>query len=720
MTDQMEANNLDSALRAQGARTPDTIKRMFDVNPAVGGPIVKDKLWFFGSYRYIETNDQPPSTFSAVNPTSFSMTAADRDYGRPVDNPLTTQNRTGRLTWGITPRMRAAFFADDNPRCYCGNGASSTVAYEATTTYNLTKNRIFQSTWNWTKSDRVLIEAGWTARPEFYLFNLRAGVSPDVISVTDSGTGYTYRSPTNRLGHESSNYNGIVTASYVTGASHLKVGTQWFNGHRNEFNGTNQSQTYTFTNGVPTAVNLVAGPTINADALALNLGLFVQEQYTRRRLTLNLGLRFDYDHGYIPAQSLPGSNTFGGMTLTPAFVGPRSFPEVQNLPNWKDINPRLGFAYDLFGTGKTVVKGTVGRYVEGQAVGIAEVVNPMLDPAATKTSRSWTDANGNFVPDCDLSNPLQNGECGANSNANFGQSRTASTYAPGTVTGWKTRGYNWEYSAGAQHEVTSGLSVDGSFHRRRNGNFRVTDNLLVGPGDYDPFCVTSPVNGQLPGGGGQQTCGLYNLSPAKFGLNQNSIALSGNYGQQTQIYTGADAVANARLPHGIQFQGGVSVGRIETNQCFVVDSPQQLRFCDVKAPFQPQLKVMGIFPLPWYGLQTSVAVQSLPGPQILATWAAPAAAVTGLDRPLSGGARTVNVDLVAPGTLYGSRLNQVDFRGSKIFKVGRTRLEAMFDLYNLLNANPVLTQNNTYGANWQQPLTILPGRLAKFGFRLTY
>jgi hypothetical protein len=253
-----------------------------------------------------------------------------------------------------------------------------------------------------------------------------------------------------------------------------------------------------------------------------------------------------------------------------------------------------------------------------------------------------------------------------------------------------------------------------------NGNFRVIDNTLVTSADYGEYCVTSPSSGLLPGGGGQQLCGLYDINPNRFGLNRNVITNADNFGEQRQVYNGVDFVSNARLPNSISFQGGLNVGRIETNNCFVVDSPQQLRFCDVRPPFLTQVKLQGIFPLKWWGLQTSVAFQSVPGPQILANWSAPAAGVTGLGRPLSGGARTVAVNLVQPGTLYGDRLNQTDFRVSKVVTVGRSRFEGILDLYNLFNSNVVLTMNNTYGANWLQPLTILPGRLAKVAVRINY
>jgi len=94
-------------------------------------------------------------------------------------------------------------------------------------------------------------------------------------------------------------------------------------------------------------------------------------------------------------------------------------------------------------------------------------------------------------------------------------------YDPDAVTGWGTRGWNWEVSGGVDHELRSGLSLALSYHRRWFGNLRITDNLLVTPADYDPFCITAPVDSRLPNSG-QQVCGLYDITPTRFGLNDTS------------------------------------------------------------------------------------------------------------------------------------------------------------------------------------------------------
>jgi hypothetical protein len=460
----------------------------------------------------------------------------------------------------------------------------------------------------------------------------------------------------------------------------------------------------------------------------LNLGLFAQEQWTLNRMTLNMGLRFDYLNAYTPEQSVPASR----------FIGPRNFPRFENQPNWKDLSPRLGVAFDLFGNGKTAFKGSVGRYVELQAVGITELVNPMLATGGTTTTRSWTDTNRNFSPDCELTNPALNGECGPSTNANFGKAIVTTRYAQGLTEGWRNRGYNWEVAAGIQHELVSGLSLEASYHRRWFGNIRVLDNLDVTPANYDPYCVTTPVDSRLPGGGGQSLCGFYDINPSKLGLNTNEWIRADDLGA-SQIFNGVDVNVNARLRGGIVIQGGLSTGRLDASvqastaagvaagtspfapTCFTVDSPQVSELCNEDPPFQTQIKASAVVPLPWWDIETSVAYQSIPGIDVRALWAVPNAAVApSLGRDLAGGARTASVQIIKPFTVFEDRLHQVDFRVGRVFRISRTEIRPQLSIFNLFNSATVLGINPAYGPNWLRPTNILAPRIATIGAQINW
>jgi hypothetical protein len=393
------------------------------------------------------------------------------------------------------------------------------------------------------------------------------------------------------------------------------------------------------------------------------------------------------------------------------------------VPNWKNVSPRVGVSWDLFGNGRTAIKANVGRYLEGPNL---TTFTRRANPAAaivTQATRTWNDTfypvgdprRGNFSPDCDLLLPGINGECGAVNPSNFGTTNPTVRYADDALT---QRGFNWEASAAIQHEILPRVSVNAGYFRRTYGNFLSTDNLNIGPTDYSPYCATAPVDSRLPDGGGYQVCGLYD--PNRIVAQNNVVTLSNNFGDQTEVYNGVDFSVNLRLPSGAVLQGGTSTGRVTTDNCFVVDSPQQLLNCNVTPPFLTQVKVLGVYPWPWWGLQTSATLQSLPGPEITAARSYTSAEVIGsLGRPLTSG--TATVPLIEPGTTYGGRLNQVDFRLSKVFRVGpEARVMANVDLYNMFNASPTLALNTTYGSAWLRPLQILQGRLLKFSAQLDF
>jgi hypothetical protein len=421
-------------------------------------------------------------------------------------------------------------------------------------------------------------------------------------------------------------------------------------------------------------------------------------------------------------------------------VGPRVFPEVPG-PRWKDISPRVGAAYDLFGTGQTAVKLSVGRYVAGEGTGLSRALEPVT--SSTNTAfRQWHDDDGDFIPDCDLTDPAENRECGPLSDANFGKTRIVNHWDPNLMNGWGKRGRDWEVGTTLQHAVTHDVSITAGYYHRWFQNFfdasfaRQTDasvtslagrpdvavrNRAVSPTDFDPYCITTPINPRLPGGGGQLLCGLYDINPLKFGLVDNLVTFKGNYGHPSQYYDAVDLTFRARLPHGSTLSGGVNTGRMVYNDCFVVNSPQALLYCKVVGPFQPQFKFQGLVPLPW-GIQASTTWQNLPGNEITAQYPAGNAVIgPSLGRTLAAGPNaTPLIDLIPPMTRFEARINQLDARIGRLFKIGRTRVRGDFDVYNLLNANPVLGLNTTYGKAWLTPTAILQGRLFRLNMVLEF
>jgi hypothetical protein len=420
----------------------------------------------------------------------------------------------------------------------------------------------------------------------------------------------------------------------------------------------------------------------------------------------------------------------------------RDYPGADVL-DWKDLSPRLGMSWDLFGNGKTAVKATFNRYVLQEGKLQTTAVHPVI-AATNSIARTWTDGNRDFVVQGDPLNPATNGELGPSPNANFGKPITTLRFDPDWATGYGARPYNWETSVSVQHEIVPRLSVNAAYFRRNYGNFIVTDNVLVGPGDYDPYCVTAPADSRLPGGGGQTICGLFDLSPGKVGQVDELRTTSENYGDQYEHWNGLDLTLNARLANGLLLQGGLSTGKRTTDNCDIVTKVPEAAttgrangplFCHQESPFLSQLKFLGSYPLPWYGIQVSGTFQhSRPDPTggarftalgMSASYVATNAVIApSLKRNLSSGtAGSATIELIEPGSLYLDYSNQVDLRLAKTFALGPMRLQGLFDVYNVLNANPVLRYNTAYGtngANWLIPQALLPGRLIRLGAQVNF
>jgi hypothetical protein len=273
-----------------------------------------------------------------------------------------------------------------------------------------------------------------------------------------------------------------------------------------------------------------------------------------------------------------------------------------------------------------------------------------------------------------------------------------------------------------QHELIPRVGVDVGYFRRWFGNFQTTQTRGITSADYDRYSVTAPADPRLPGGGNYVIEGLYNLNPTKVGLGTAYTTMARNFGEQIEHWNGMDFSANARLQNGVVLQGGVSTGRATTDNCDVIANDQRaivsgggpsLRGCHVQAAFLTQVKLLGTYLVPVIGMNVAATLQSTPGPVINANRIYPNAEVQGsLGRPLSANAQNVTINLLLPGDIYGDRVNQFDLRLGKTIRLGARRAMVNLDIYNVLNANPVMQENGAY-AVWRTPQRIMDARLFK-------
>jgi hypothetical protein len=713
----LQSNNLNDDLRARGLTSSTRVKRTYDVDPAVGGPILRDKLWFWGSVRAQSSELTLAGIYYNQTPTGHAYTP---DLSRPADSLERNQNQSLRLTWQVTPRNKVSLQHQNagQERPYYGYSLGQlTNAPEAIYYSKSAPMYQSQASWNSPVTSRLLFEGGALYNNKDYPTQPQKTNAPDQVAWTDLGTGYTWGNYNNTYGHNAShNFNARFATSYVTGSHAIKTGFTYMHLWAwTSSNVVNNGMTLQLRNGVPTQVTVFATPFSFYELLDHNYGLFVQDQWTHKRMTINAGVRFDALENSVPAQTIGPGPQVPTRNLT--------FDEVRGVPRWRDVTPRVGVAYDVFGNGRTAVKVSIGKYLEApNPPTFTRPANP-AGALVQSATRTWQDRDGDFFPDAD--------ELGATTPTNFGTTNVSTRYDPEVLT---HRGYNWELAAQVQHQLVPRVAVGGGYFRRWFGNMRVTDNLSIAPADYSPYCVTAPADSRLPDGGGYNVCGLYDAN--RLVAQNNVISLASKFGTAKELYNGFDLTMNARLPNGIVLSGGPSIGRTESDYCFTVDSPQGtglppsqgatsaagLLYCHVKPPFQANVKLLGVYPLPWGDVQLAATFQSLPGPQILASRSySNAEILPSLGRNLATGANGVaSVQMIEPGTMYDERLYQLDLRASKVFRMGRSRVQANVDLYNAANAGSILSINTTYGPNWLRPTNVLQGRLLRFGGQLDF
>ena len=718
----LQSGNLNDALRARGLSAVPHIVKQYDAGVSVGGPILTDRLWFFGSFRRWGVRNQAAGLYwNATQGTPFFTP----DYSRPAERVEKNASNAIRLTWQASPKNKVSTFIDIKRDCICllggtasALGTGAVMSEESGLAARQSPSDVIQVTWTSPRTSRLLFEAGVHFMLFGYKLSVPDGVSEDDVTITEQSTNFQYGSaPTkDSVPRRGNRYAQRFSMSYVTGSHALKVGIQ------NEFAYNWQFMvglgrpgakgvSYTFLNQVPVSITQRILPLTTTSWQKPEMGIYAQDHWTISRLSLDYGFRFDWYNGEFPQQVLPAG------LFSPA----RTFAAVHNKPDWKDINPRVGVAYDLFKNGRTALKASFGRYVSQSGSSALTIYNP-INTSVLSVNRSWTD-NGNYVPDCDLANFAANGECGAISNLNFGKGNpNATQYANDVIFGWGKRPFTWDFSTEVQQQLGAHVSLTPGYYHSWDGNFTVTDNNQVTPQDYNPYCITAPVDSSLPSGGGYQVCGLYDVSPAKFGLVSNVVKRASDFGTQHRHNDFFGVQVNTRFDRNISFGGGVDAGRTVQDNCFVVDSPQQLVNCHVINPLAGtlQTKFHGSYPLPANFL-VAATFQNLPGFSYTADYPASTAQVAlSLGRPLAGNTRSVVVPLIAPNTQREPRYSQLDLRLSRIFNVGTAKLQANLDAFNALNASPVLGSNTTYGSRWRNPTLLLNGRTVQLSGRLTF
>ena len=575
------------------------------VGPSIGGPIAEDRLWFLATYSFRRGSILPANLFNSEGMSSLT-------YVPNLDDPTVDRSDiyegTIRFTWQATSLDKVNVYWSNNhtrqiPALTGAQLDPIFIAPEAGDEL-VTSVNTYQINWVRPQTNRILFEAGFGMQPAHnILFPLNDSFGPGNGAFLDARTDlpsvfeFSNLTMSRNMGFffngtdvhfSTANTTGRAAVSYVTGTHNLKVGLtanfkRQLEAYQSDNNWTNMA---TFFN-LPVFAYFESRPPETNNLR--NIGIYAQDQWTIDRMTVNAGVRFDYFNGSYPDHaSAPGAST--NSVWVPQGS---SFPGA-TAAIWKDLQPRLGVAYDLSGDGRTALKASASRFGSRDAISLAGEVNPAANNR--RQTRLWFDGAGGHpgffppgglpacipsaadptastciagdgIPQGDPLDPNPNGELLApTDNLAFGTPIVTEFFDPNWAMGWGQKHANWEFSGSIQHELTDGVSVDVGYFRRTYVNFDEWDNRSWGPGDFETYTITVAGDPRLPGGGGYPLT-LIDVRPEVFANVQNNQKTgTNNLGDESEVWHGIDANFSARI-EGLLLQGGVATGQRTTDFC---------------------------------------------------------------------------------------------------------------------------------------------------------
>jgi hypothetical protein len=768
--DWSQSNNVDDTLKSYGIPAPTKIIKNWDTSFSMGGPIKRDKVWFFGVVRTLGEYTDIAGRFAnlnAGNPDAWNYVVDQSIKSRTAGSRKISG---GRVTSQLTPRNKISGYYDYQYSC---NGSSyapdadqcrvrgddwiavygfGTWSPESTQSQNGGEH-IAQFSYTAPVTNKLLLEAAasqflsdWNPTSPAGALNYLPFVPVQERSLlggvpVPNMVYHGYAGLSNN--HQTHNV-WRASLSYVTGAHSMKVGYAAAYEVTDIFGDfPTHGLQYRFNAGEPDLITQRITKWQQANRTRYD-AFYLQDQWTRDRLTLQGALRYEHAWSFFPE----GMN---GLLTDSVFGGPaRTLPRADGVTGYNDIAPRVGMAYDIFGTGRTAVKVNLAKYWQTASNdGNYQTANPAATFVQT-TTRGWIDGNKNFTPDCDLNNRAAQDNrasggdlCGAWDVQNFGSIATATVLNPAVLSGWGIRPYDWQFSASVQQQIMPRISAEIGYSRRWWGNFFYTDNRAVGPQDFDTMTFKAPTNPNLPNSGQNVSYAL--LKDSGFGKLDNYYTFASDFGDVDYHWQGVDLNVDARPRNGLTLQGGFNTGAGFRDFCAVTAKlpelltvlgvQQPLNSCHIEEGWLWNWRGLVTYMFPKVEIQVSGILRSMANTAPTNDPASNGASLAGnyvmtnaqviaaAGRPLAGNGQNITVNLSKQGDIYPDRINTVDMRFSKIFRVKRTRANVGIDLYNLFNSNTGTTFNQAYGADgsaWLRPTAILNARFLRFNTTIDF
>jgi hypothetical protein len=759
-----QSSNIDDALRAVNLNDPPALIKNWDTSFAFSGPVLRDRVWFFTNARTAGTYQQVPNRFANLNAGNPAIWAYQADPNIRMRSASSKLLGAGRVTWQAAQRHKFGYYLDYTQNCTGSSvskeggqcrapgddwtaagppiGPGVISGSQESGTILDARSKIMQATYTAPLSNTLLVEGGFSSFWTEWGDIRPVGAAVDQIAVTEQLTSagvpvsnWVYHGWPAQGGTIQQNANFRASMSYVTGSHNLKVGYQgaYMIAKTPRFVGNQLA--YRFANGVPNQITQNIGASLSSNRV-LPHALYAQDQWTRGRLTLQGGLRYEYVTSFFPE----GENGYDAHQWGPAF----KFPRTEGVRGYNDITPRMGGAYDVFGNGRTALKVSMSKYLQAPYSGEAyTIANPAVS-LVTNITRGWTDSDNDKVADCDFLNPGVSGECLGWSNLNWGRQGTTTRVNPATQEGWGVRNWDWQFSAGIQQEVASRVSVDVSYSRRWWGNFFVTHNAALTAADWNEVTLTAPVDPRLPDGGGYPVSYLVRNGRQAFGATDSYYTTTSDFGDEQRYWHGVDVSFNARFADGLVLQGGTSTGRGVQDTCEVeigrFGRPQRVvngqAACNSTEPFLTQLRGLATYTVPKIDVLVSAIFRSSPnataggdvatnGASRAANYLMTSAQFLQATGQTLVGTTTSTVNLLLDGQVYGERVNNLDMRFAKIFRFRDMRANVGIDLYNLMNANTPTAYEAayTYGNvnnRWFNPTAVVNPRFMRLSVQFDF
>jgi hypothetical protein len=664
-------DNIDEELQFQGIRPEaNAVDTITNFNLSAGGPILRNKIFYFAAL-----NDQRTHVNVVGFPAlpTFDATTENTDITSIFANSTYQVNTAHRLQGTISRQLY------DKPN----RGASSTNTPESTW-HERDILAVYQGLWNWVLNDKMFLDS----RVSYNSIDFPLQLKTDFQSLQDLSTNIRTGSNTaqqemyRRRLQVSSNWHYYVPELFG-GRHEFRAGfdnaytPEDVDVFRNdELNSRWRSAASGSTPAGPVDVTLFNSP-LHLKRAVMTTALYLQDSYSYRRLTVTGGIRWERVEGWIPDQSNPPSRWFPPGTVinttvagqTIPYVVRNEFEEVRNIPLWKNAGPRVNAVYDLFGNGKTAVKGSAARYYA--VVGTGTPAG--LSPNGTVSQRfAWND-NGDLI--------FQDGE----------QGRLLQTSVPATLETLQLtrdpdlrRPYFNEFTIGLDHELIPNLRLSTTWIQRKDHD-PVTNVETNVPFDaYTPVQMSEPGRDGVPGTSDDQTITVYNENLPL----QTHIVQQRNDDRVAQRFKGIEITASKRYSNNWTLLAGYTWGRQEADVLSVTNPNNALVNASGRSGGREHIfKLTGSYMFP-HGILVGGNYRLESGRFITRV-------VELGDDFLNQGEIEVNAE--PRGSVTLSRLPTLDLRLGKIFRFGAQEIGLDMDIYNVTNENTVFNVDTDTG-----------------------